>query len=64
MPAPPGMGVRQTGRFVMEPSRPSIASPQLTRVMLKRLRLAVAWMAFLAAAAVVAAALLPLMLTL
>lgn len=48
----------------MEPSRPSIASPQLTRVMLKRLRLAVAWMAFLAAAAVVAAALLPLMLTL
>lgn len=48
----------------MEPTRPTIDPPPAMRGLRSRLRLVVAWMAFLAAAAVVAAALLPLMLTL
>ncbi|GIX28479.1 MAG: hypothetical protein KatS3mg123_2360 [Burkholderiales bacterium] len=48
----------------MEPIRPTIEPPQTVRGLRNRLRLFVAWMAFLAAAAVVAAALLPIVLAL
>lgn len=48
----------------MEPIRPPIEPPQAVGGLRNRVRFFVAWMAFLAAAAVVAAALLPIVLAL